>query len=191
MVDGVWAAVVLAGGRARRLGGVDKPGLTVAGRTLLDGVLDACDGAEPIVVVGPRRPTARTVRWRREVPTHGGPLAALAAGLDAVPATVGLAVVLAADLPGLRRGTVARLLAAAAGSDRAGVLLVDEDGRRQWLCGVWRTAPLRAALADAGELTDRSVRAVLGGLDVAELVAEAGEAADIDTPEDLRALRSD
>ncbi|HEY3261982.1 MAG TPA: NTP transferase domain-containing protein, partial [Pseudonocardiaceae bacterium] len=72
-----WAAVVLAGGRARRLGGVDKVGLAIGGRTLLDGVLVACDGAEPIVVVGPRRPTATPVRWAREEPAHAGPLAAL------------------------------------------------------------------------------------------------------------------
>ena len=32
-------AVVLAGGAARRLGGVDKPGVRVGGRALLDRVL--------------------------------------------------------------------------------------------------------------------------------------------------------
>jgi len=263
-----WAAVVLAGGRARRLGGIDKPGLTVAGRTLLDGVLDACHGAEPVVVVGPRRPTAGPVHWRREEPAHGGPLAALAAGLEAVPPGVELTAVLAADLPGLGRGTVVRLLrtmasggptgaavgrpgaalpgptgpaavgstgpaavgsagvtptgrtgsaltgstgtgetpAVLAGGPRVGltgaaevgptsgpvgVLLVDGDGRRQWLCGVWRTVALRAALAGVGDPNGRSMRAVLGGLDTVELAAEPGEAFDVDTPDDLRALRSD
>ncbi|MBU4617713.1 NTP transferase domain-containing protein, partial [Rhodococcus sp. GG48] len=30
------AAIVLAGGRATRMGGIDKPGLVVAGRRMLD-----------------------------------------------------------------------------------------------------------------------------------------------------------
>lgn len=189
-----WAAVVLAGGRARRLGGLDKPALTVGGRTLLDGVLAACRGADPVVVVGPRRPVANPVTWAHELPAYGGPLAALAAGLTAVPAAAELTAVLAADLPGLRGHTIDRLRAAAVnpvdlGHD--GAVLVDEDSRRQWLCGVWRTAALRAALAAAGDPANRSVRGVLGGLVVAAVPAEPGEAADIDTPADLRAVRPD
>jgi len=180
-----WAAVVLAGGRARRLGGVDKPALSVGDRTLLDGVLAACDGAEPIVVVGPPRPTARPVLWEREEPSHGGPLAALAAGLRAVPAGVEVTALLAADLPNLTRGTLRRLHEAL-GEDRDGALLVDAAGLRQWLCGVWRTEAVRAALAAAGDPTDRPVRALLGRLDAAEVAAEPGEAFDVDTPDDLR-----
>ncbi|WP_240497415.1 NTP transferase domain-containing protein, partial [Streptomyces hirsutus] len=38
-------ALVLAGGGARRLGGADKPGVRVGGRSLLDRVLAACSGA--------------------------------------------------------------------------------------------------------------------------------------------------
>ncbi|MEL3949629.1 NTP transferase domain-containing protein, partial [Streptomyces sp. LNU-CPARS28] len=44
-------AVVLAGGRAARLGGADKPGVRVGGRALLDRVLAACAGAGTTVVV--------------------------------------------------------------------------------------------------------------------------------------------
>ncbi|MEE4545309.1 NTP transferase domain-containing protein [Streptomyces sp. V4-01] len=82
-------AVVLAGGAARRLGGADKPALPVGGRMLLDRVLAACPGARATVVVGPRRPTSRPVRWTREDPAGGGPLPALAAGLAALPGTGG------------------------------------------------------------------------------------------------------
>ncbi|WP_165840672.1 NTP transferase domain-containing protein, partial [Streptomyces scopuliridis] len=56
-------AIVLAGGAAKRLGGADKPGVRVGGRSLLDRVLAACEGAARTVVVGGRRPTARPVRW--------------------------------------------------------------------------------------------------------------------------------
>ena len=221
-MDAQWAAVVLAGGRARRLGGVDKPGLTISGRSLLDGVLAACHGAEPIVVVGPRRATMVAVHWEREQPPYAGPVAALAAGLHAVPPTAETTAVLAADLPNLRPHAVERLRAAlaaasavdgaavnaAAAVDRAalhaasavdgtalhaaasavdGAVLVDERGRPQWLCGVWRTARLRAALAAAGDPVDRAVHAVLGQLTATHVPAIPGEAFDLDTPEDLRA----
>ena len=46
------AALVLAGGRARRMQGVDKAALQVAGTPLLDRVIGACSGL-PVVVVGP------------------------------------------------------------------------------------------------------------------------------------------
>uniref|UniRef100_UPI00055F84E1 molybdenum cofactor guanylyltransferase n=1 Tax=Kitasatospora sp. MBT63 TaxID=1444768 RepID=UPI00055F84E1 len=102
-------AVVLAGGAAARLGGADKPGLTVGGRSLLDRVVAACEGADRIVVVGPQRATAG-VRWAREEPPGGGPVAAVAAGLAQV--TADRVLLLAADLPFLDRRTLERLLAA-------------------------------------------------------------------------------
>jgi molybdopterin-guanine dinucleotide biosynthesis protein A len=188
-----WAAVVLAGGRARRLDGVDKPALTAGGRSLLDGVLEACRGARPIVVVGPARPVAApaagAVRWAREEPPHGGPLAALVAGLPVVPPVAELTAVLAADLANLRPHTMTLLRRALRGA-AGGAVLVDDTGRPQWLCGVWRTATLRAAVAAAGDPRDGAVRAVLAPLAPLLVAAEPGAAFDVDTPDDLRALRS-
>ncbi|MEU8757579.1 DUF6457 domain-containing protein [Streptomyces sp. NPDC048659] len=74
-------ALVLAGGAARRLGGADKPGVRVGGRSLLDRVLAGCRDAGTTVVVAAPRTTARPVTWAREDPPGGGPLAALDAGL--------------------------------------------------------------------------------------------------------------
>ncbi|MFE2531931.1 molybdenum cofactor guanylyltransferase, partial [Streptomyces sp. NPDC059371] len=106
--DAGYDAVVLAGGAARRLGGEDKPGVRVGGRTLLDRVLAACaDAGRTVVVAGPR-PTARPVEWAREDPPGGGPLAALDAGLRHTAAPYVL--VLSADLPFLEEKTVRRLL---------------------------------------------------------------------------------
>ncbi|MGW0967590.1 NTP transferase domain-containing protein [Streptomyces sp. NPDC002516] len=106
--DAGYDAVVLAGGAARRLGGEDKPGVRVGGRTLLDRVLAACaDATRTVVVAGPR-PTARPVEWAREDPPGGGPLAALDAGLRLTEAPHVL--VLSADLPFLEEKTVRRLL---------------------------------------------------------------------------------
>ncbi|GAA3178011.1 hypothetical protein GCM10020255_070330 [Rhodococcus baikonurensis] len=50
------AAVILAGGRGTRMGGVDKPGLIVHGRRLLDIALSATAHLDAVVVVGPHRP---------------------------------------------------------------------------------------------------------------------------------------
>jgi molybdopterin-guanine dinucleotide biosynthesis protein A len=119
-------AIVLAGGAAKRLGGADKPAVSVGGRALLDRVLAACRDAGRTVVVGGRRPTARPVVWAREEPAGGGPLAALDAGVRHTAADSLL--VLSADLPFLREGTVRRLVGALAARDGEGVVLTDADG---------------------------------------------------------------
>ena len=84
MLSTSFDAVVLAGGSGRRLGGVDKAALEVAGATLLDRVLLASAGAGRTVVVGPPRRTVRDVIWTLEDPPAGGPLAGLEAGLRAL-----------------------------------------------------------------------------------------------------------
>lgn len=139
-------AVVLAGGAGRRLGGVDKAAVRVGGRSLLDRVLRACDGAGTTVVVGGRRATGRPVRWTREEPPGGGPLAALAAGVRETGAA--LVVVLSVDLPFIDRATVDTLVTALhLAPDAEAALLVDADGRDQPLVAVYRSEPLRRELA--------------------------------------------
>lgn len=178
--------VVLAGGAAARLSGVDKPMLQVDGKPLLHKVIDALGGAAAVVVVGPRRDGLPDVRWAREDPPGGGPVAALAAGLAALPPEPEADVaVLAADLPGLSTSTVDRLRAACGDAD--GAVLVDTTGRRQWLTGIWHARSLRGALPT--DAAGASVRATLGGLNVVEVVAEGAEAADVDTPDDLARAR--
>lgn len=181
-------AVVLAGGSARRLGGVDKPALEVAGTTLLDRALRAVDGAGTVVLVGPPRALPPHVVQVREDPPGGGPAAALGAGLGAVTATT--VAVLAADLPHVSVDVVTALRAAAAGHD--GALLVDDHGRDQVLTGVWSTAALSSGAAGR-DLHGRPLRAVLAGLDVVRVPA-AGLGlvgwTDCDTPEDLQRART-
>ena len=178
-------AVVLAGGSGRRLGGVDKPALQVGAVSLLDRVLAAVGDADVTVVVGPQRPTARPVRWAREEPPGGGPVAALAAGLPLV--TAPLVAVLAADLPFLDPLTVARLRAAVGQAD--GALLVDDEGRDQLLVGIWRTTALRAVLP--GEVAGARLGAVLDRLSATRLSLDARPAPwfDCDTETDLTTAR--
>lgn len=123
-----YAGIVVAGGSARRLSGVDKPALNVGGKPLLTRAIHALEGAERVIAVGPRRPGFDVV-WTREPVPGTGPVAAVAAGLLFVPEDVEAVAVLAADLPGVRRSTVDRLVAAVGGADSAdGAVLVDAAG---------------------------------------------------------------
>ncbi|MBY8873628.1 NTP transferase domain-containing protein [Micromonospora sp. PLK6-60] len=104
-----YAAVVLAGGAARRMGGVDKPARPVGGRPMRDRVLDAVADATPRILVGPPGPVPPDVWVTREEPPGGGPVAAVAAGLALLPPTTATVALLAADLPLLTRDAVGEL----------------------------------------------------------------------------------
>ncbi len=184
------AAVILAGGRGSRLGGRDKPGLLVAGRTLLQVAVDAV-GKGPIVVVGPPRALPSGVRSVQENPPGAGPAAAVATGLAALPeldqdALVG---VLAADLPGVSTDTISRLCAAVVPAAH-GALLVDPAGRRQYLTGVWRLSSLAAAVDARPDWSGRSLRELLAPLVALEVAGTETETADVDTEDDWARWRS-
>jgi molybdenum cofactor guanylyltransferase len=89
--------IILAGGRATRLGGADKPGLVIGGRTLLAAVVAAGTeaGARRVVVVGPDRTgttdARRAIRFVREQPPGSGPVPALRRGLAELAPRRGLA----------------------------------------------------------------------------------------------------
>ncbi|UED85504.1 NTP transferase domain-containing protein [Streptomyces profundus] len=184
--------LVLAGGAGRRLGGVDKPAVRIGGRSLLERVLAAAPATtRPPIVVGPARRTAREVRWTREQPPGGGPLAALASGVAL--AEQPLVAVLAADLPFLDPAALPRL-AAAVPPRGDGALLIDGTGRDQPLTAVYRAAALRRALAELtgkapdGTLAGMPLRALLARLDLRRLPGP--EARDCDTWTDIAAARA-
>lgn len=204
-----WSAVVCAGGAGRRLGGQDKATLVVGGMPLLARVLAAASGAQARVVVGPVRDlpahsedgeavlvesgagsgagaegaSAGTgVVWCREEPPGGGPVAAIAAGLAAVRTP--MVAVLAADLPFL---TGQHLELLRRGAERVGTdvaVLVDPQGRRQYLAAVWRTDRLRAVLP--AEPAGHPVRRLFAGCEVQEIAADAWACLDCDDPDDLQ-----
>lgn len=153
-----YAAIVLAGGQGTRLGGQHKPGVRIGGRPMLERVAEAVTTADALVVVGPPQPVPPGAVLVREEPPGGGPVAALAAGLLEVSAP--FVAVLAADLPFLTSLAIDVLRTAAAGHD--GAIALDDDGRDQYLTGVWRTDALRAALPErvAGAPLKRLVAAL-------------------------------
>lgn len=161
-------AIVLTGGRSSRLGGTSKADLVVAGTPLHERAVAAVRAAERVRVVG------RAVR--------GGPVAALASALPEVNAAI--TVVLACDMPLLTSATVARLVGAVADLDAA--MLVDDDGRRQYLAAAYRTGVLRARVAGLGSPEGASMRALVEGLRVAEVRAQPGETLDCDTWDAVR-----
>ncbi|MGN6428539.1 MAG: molybdenum cofactor guanylyltransferase [Leifsonia sp.] len=175
------AALVIAGGRSSRFGG-DKLQARLGGRTLLDGTMQAVAGCEPIVLVSATWPrTATGVVAVSEHPRWGGPAAAVAAGVAALPAEVEETLIVAADLAD-PEAAVAALLAVESG------LLADDDGRAQWLLARVPTAALReriARLQAEGGASGRPARAILGELGLALVRAPAGTIADIDLQEDL------
>lgn len=213
--SGPIAAVVLAGGRATRLGGADKPAIMINGRSLLStaaiAALDA--GARHIVIVGPPRPgltrdllaehpragevsVHMAVEFTSEQPPGAGPVPAVRAGLELVSEPS--LFLLAADLPFLRGRHLAALVRAARSAPAgSGAIFADEHGQPQWLAGCWKTARLRTALA---RYEGNSLRGLLGPLGPLMVTASAALGSnvprgappwlDCDTSDDLAAARA-
>lgn len=183
-------AVILAGGRASRLGGVDKPLIPVRGRTLLAHALEAAGGREKVVVVGgPFDIVDERIIWTREQPPFGGPVAALSAALDVLDDVPGDAEVLllAADLPDAVRLT-GLLDARPIPEEADGLVARDEHGREQWLAGRHRLDALRRACSDLGDGTGMPMRAVMRALRLSAV--DVGRAAvDLDTWEAIDEYR--
>ncbi|GGS56316.1 hypothetical protein GCM10010156_13610 [Planobispora rosea] len=182
--------------------------MVVGGIPMIERVATAVADASRLIVVGPPRPGLGRAIFRREDPPGGGPVPALRAGLTEV--TAPWVALLAADLPLLTGEHVSALFGAAGagdgtsgGADRSedgaagalgpghhgpgGAVLVDDEGRRQWLAGVWRTAVLAEALA---AYEGRSLRGLLAPLEPVQ-VRLAGEPwFDCDTLDDLEHVRS-
>lgn len=185
-----YAAIVLAGGGGRRLGGVDKASIRVGDTTLLARALDAVGGAARRVVVGPPRALPPGVVGVSEEPRGGGPVAGLAAGLawlsEVAEVAEPLVVVLACDMPLIDRNVVEELVAEAAGLRCCdGVLLVDERGHQQPLAAAYRTDSLMRAIADLGTTRDAAMRSLVAPLILVDLPAGPNATLDCDTWESV------
>lgn len=200
-------ALVLAGGRASRLG-TPKPGLVIAGRPLLDHVLAATSSANRIVVVGPPELARPDLDVVREEPAFGGPVAGLDAGLrrlarrvhrdDAaagIPANGPAAewvLILACDIPRAAEAIPLLLTAATSTGPEVDAVHLTRNHRDQWLVGLYRRTPLAAAvdtLRDADEsVHGLSIRAVIRQLTCLPVQDPVGLSEDIDTWDDMKRL---
>ena len=182
---GAFAAVVLAGGTAVRMGGIDKASVELHGRTLLARALESLVDAGEVVVVGEEVRTDRPVTFVVEDPRHGGPVAGLLTGRDALLRTPPLLAVLAVDMPMVTASTFDRLRAAVGRAD--GARLVDPDGRHP-LALVLRTDRLDAVRPSREGQHGMALRALLAPLDLVDVPTVGAEHRDVDTWEDLRDL---
>lgn len=185
------AAMVLAGGRSRRLGGEDKALIEVAGRTMLDRVLSAMldAGADPVVVVGPHRDvSAGDVVFTAEGQPGGGPVPAVAAGLR--HAGVAEIVVLGpVDVPLLGGADVNRLVAGLVAEPDVGVVAAADHRRGpNPLLAAYRRPVLDAALRRNAARAGAAAACLLDGARVV-VVDLADAALNVNSPADLAAAR--
>ncbi len=149
--------VILAGGRATRMGGGDKGLRVVAGQRLIDRVIARLSPQCGPMAINANGDPARFAEFGLPVlpdslPNYPGPLAGVLAGLDWAAGLGAQAIVtVAADTPFFPADLVARLRAAAGPSGLALASSPDETGKvhRHPTFGLWPVAlrgDLRAAL---------------------------------------------
>ena len=124
------------------------------------------------------------MRFRRESPAFGGPVAGIAAALPLLE-DADEVLILAGDLADPL--SVVRLLAAEPeGED--GIALEDTSGWPQYLAGRYRLGSLRDALSLLEDPRDVSVRRLMRPLTVRLIPAPVTATQDLDTPEVAKIL---
>ncbi len=159
--------VILAGGLARRMGGGDKPLVDIAGRPILQHVIDRLRPQCAALAINANGDPARFSAFglpvvADSVEGFAGPLAGVLAGMD-FAAESGASDVLSApgDTPFLPADLIARLLAAREGAG-ARIAVAASNGRTHHAVALWPVAlreELRRALVEEGE---RKVSAFIG-----------------------------
>jgi molybdopterin-guanine dinucleotide biosynthesis protein A len=195
MTDGRPAIVVLAGGRATRMGGGDKALRLLGDATLLDHVLARLAGQGSRIVLNANGDPERFARFGLPVvadplPDYPGPLAGVLAGMQWAAGFPGCAdmVSVPCDSPFIPRDLVARLCAAR-DADGAEVACASSLGRVHPVAGLWpvRLAPVLRQALDEGT---RRIGSWAGRFRLVE-VEFVGEPVDpffnANHPDDLRA----
>lgn len=178
--------VILTGGSAVRLSGADKASIELGGLTLLEHALGAMLDVDEVVVVGEPVPTTRPVTFTREDPADGGPAAGVLAGLRCFARRPDVLVVLAVDMPLVTSATIRRLMAAL---EFDGAALVDQSSKLQYLCAVYVTDALDRVRPTYEDEHGLSMRSLIRGLRLTHVASFGPETSDVDTWEDLLALR--
>lgn len=184
--------IIVAGGRGKRMGGIDKAAVTVNGERLIDHLLDevaVLDAVQRVVVVSGRNLEVRPgVAVTAEDPPFSGPVAAILAGAEELRGSAAeRTAVLAVDAP--ESATLLPELTEALDSADAEVAVIREaGGMLQPLCAVWHTESLWLALHEMGETADRPAKALIGSAGAVVEVAGTGEERDYDTIEELSAF---
>jgi molybdopterin-guanine dinucleotide biosynthesis protein A len=190
------AGVVLAGGRATRMGGADNPLLPLAGRPLLSHVVERLRPQVGKMALNANGDPARFEAFGLKVvadedQTFSGPLAGILAGFGwarALPLSPEAIVTVAADTPFFPVDLVARL-EQASGHGGKRIAVAASGGRRHPTFGLW---PLALADELAEFIAGGGTLKVTAFIDMFEnAVVEFAASGDIDpffnvnTPQDL------
>lgn len=184
------AGAILAGGGARRLGGVAKGLELLDGVRIVDRVAAAlAEVADEIILVGAPPAVAAALPALRAIADEAPGAGPLGAIITALRATGRDTMIVAWDMPFLTAKQLRPLLEAPSGAE---AVVWEVDGRMEPLCALYRAGaagPLHEAFA-AGE---RSPREALKRLRVHLVKHAAGgdprAFASVNTPEQLAAAR--
>lgn len=185
------AALVLAGGAARRLGGVDKPLLTLRGRTVLEHILETLAGQAGPIALSANGDPDRFAGFGLPVLDDGalvgeGPLAGVLAGLEWAAAG-GHATLLTVpgDTPFIPADLVARLT--------PGPSCAASAGQAHHLVALWPVAArdaLRRWLSTPGPRGVRQFSAKLGQRQIVFSAVASDPFLNVNTVEDLAKARA-
>ncbi|MEO3385893.1 molybdenum cofactor guanylyltransferase MobA [Mesorhizobium sp. CAU 1741] len=189
--------VILAGGRATRMGGVDKALLHIDGRTLLEHLLDRLRPQCGELVLNANGEPARFSGFglpviADSVDDFPGPLAGILAGMEwGTSRRAAWMVTVAADTPFVPRDLVSRLAEAVDGRDARIALAASRDDSRTLhvhpTIGLWSTA-LAADLRGSLHAGMRKVRVWAERHEVVTVEFEAtpfDPFFNVNTPDDL------
>ena len=186
-----WDAIIVAGGRGSRLGGLDKSALVLNGRTLLQRSFDAVRSAVRVCVVGFEAPLENSpgISHTVEHPRWAGPAAAIVAGTANLrDSDSEFTAVIAVDMPFVSEALTVLFRSLSRCGSADGLIAIDETGHQQPLLAVYRTASLRAAAEAMPSTTNLSVRALVAPLELHEVAVPHRLIADVDTPADAERL---
>ena len=176
-------SIVVAGGSATRMGGLDKTMLPLglSGKALLEDVINACPGQ--VFIVGHSRElqvgSNHRVTWVPDLNPGGGPAAGIWSGLAHV--TSEYVFISAADQT-LSDMTVSKIISAAQGNKGAWAIRVNGSG--QPLCACVRTDLLRDLLSPTQGVNQSPLR-LLSALNMIGVSVNPGQVIDFDTWQDV------
>ncbi|MBA1341360.1 MAG: Molybdenum cofactor guanylyltransferase [ANME-2 cluster archaeon] len=163
------SAIILAGGRGKRLGYKEKALMPINGKPIIEYTIEVLEGMVDEIIVSVR--DDRQKQLLKEYTTdhivvvdkyaNTGPLAGILEGLGAA---VGEYVfVVACDMPFINIGVVEFLFKSAKGHD--GALPVGDDGIYEPLHAVYRTGPMLASTEKSIEQGERFILAPIFDLE--------------------------
>jgi len=180
------AAVILAGGQGRRMGGADKGLVEYRGRPLIEWVLAALAPQVEEIVISANRNLERYAAYGRRVlpdtlPDYPGPLAGVLAALQAV--TADWLLVVPCDTPHLPADLAFRLLGAAQ-LESVPLVVAEDEARVHHSCFLVH-ADQRDHLAGFLARGERAVRHWQAELSSTRVRFDAAAFANINRPDDL------